>query len=286
MSLINKSDEVATVTTPHLYNDFEKSGKWVVARYFNGLALSPINGECRCVDAETGQLKAKIEIRMRTDYVCDIASKIFRNRMLPITGPWCSVVLHPGSTLTIKFPIQAISSASTDDTPRTSFSQLPYIYDYETKFWPKDLIKLRQLVASYDVDIYDEILYGNAIAGDALALDVSQMARGEVTLKYHLDEPLALRSGLNSFYSHWTLISRNDYVPDNISAVVKVSLAFTHQYGILGCDRRRPSVFDVGLSKNFCLPKSMGFGIGDLYECSYDIMRDVRKVGIRCGSNE
>ncbi|GBE60904.1 hypothetical protein, conserved [Babesia ovata] len=285
-SLLEKDGDVITAPRPYSYLNFSSHRPWVVARYFNDLALPPINGECRCIDPETGHLRARIEIRSKDEYVCDIASIIRRNRLRNIRYPRCSVVLYPGSTLTIRFPIKAVDSASTDDRSNHGlFSQRVPNHTFEAELLPKDLITLRQLSTPYDNDAYDEVLYHRALVGDALELDVSQMARGEVKLKYHVDKPLALRDGLNSFFFHWELSSKNKYVPSRARATVNVSFAFTHHYNIIGCNLETPSVFDPHMSKN-CSTKIMGNNIWNTYECRYDMMRDVREVGIYCRPGE
>ncbi|GBE59576.1 hypothetical protein, conserved [Babesia ovata] len=285
--VLDKNGSVVATPEPHSYRNFDNHLPWVVIRYFDELALPPIDGECRCVDPETSQVKARIEIRSKTEYICDITSKIFRNKVRPIRGPWCSVVLHPGSTLTIKVPIQNVYPQSSDGvSPTVPFSQLLSIYEYETELLPKNLTKLRQLKSIHDIDLYDEVLYHKTIAGDALELDVSQMYRGEIKLKYHLDKPLALRKGTNSFFYHWTLISRNENVPDKIRATINVSFAFNHEYTKVGCDRGKRRAFNQYLSNNYCTTKRMGNGVGDTYECRLHLWRDAWKAGIYCRSDE
>ncbi|CDR96359.1 hypothetical protein BBBOND_0302630 [Babesia bigemina] len=285
--LLDKDGSVVITPEPYPYWDIKNHGPWVVARYFDDLALPPFHGECRCINSETGRLKAKIEILSETEHVCDITSKIFRNRLRPISGPWCAVVLHPGSTLTIRFPIPLVEPAFMyEDSPDVPFSQLPSAYEYETEFLPNNLATMRQLKSIHDIDDYDEVGYNETIAGDALELDVSQMSRGEVKLKYHLDKPLALRTGLNSFVYHWTLKSRNMYVSDQIRAIVEVTFAFNHEYTKLGCDRYQRQAFDQRLSRNYCATKRMGNGIGDVYECSLHLWRDAWRAGIYCRSDE
>ncbi|GBE61824.1 hypothetical protein, conserved [Babesia ovata] len=117
-------------------------------------------------------------------------------------------------------------------------------------------------------------------------MDVSQIAQGEVKLKYHADKPLALLSGLNSFYYYLTLRYRNKSALDRISANVNVSFAFTHHYKIVGCDRGTPSLFDGEKNKQYCAIKPMGNGIGNVYECVYDGVRDGRQTGIHCEPDE
>ncbi|GBE61782.1 hypothetical protein, conserved [Babesia ovata] len=280
ISLLDTNGEVVKAPGPHYYWNYYKFRPWVVARYFDDLALPPFNGECRCIDAETGHVKARIEFRSKTDYVCDIASMIERHRANPINGPWCSVVLHPGSRLTIRFPTADVDSVSNDAT------QLLPTDQFEAEFLPKDLTALRQLKTVYDFDVYEEISYNEALAGDALELDVSKVSQGEVKLKYHEDKPLALRAWPNSFFYHWTLKSENDNVPDKIHAIVQVSLAFTHHYRTIGCDRGPHSVFNPMFSKAYCSGKRMGNGIGKTYECSLRIMRNDRQAGIHCRPDE
>ncbi|GBE60931.1 hypothetical protein, conserved [Babesia ovata] len=288
--LFDTNGDTVGAPLPDHYWNVENYRPWVVAQYVNELALPPINGECRCIDSETGQVKARIEIRSKNEYVCDITSKIFRNRVHPIRGPWCSVVLHPGSALTVRFPVAGVDSRSDEDSDSDFQAGLPSqdlsIYEYETEFLPKDLTTLRQLKSNHDMDRYDEISYHEVIAGDALEWDLSQMAQGEVKLKYHVDKPLTLRNGKNLFVYHWTLKSRNRYVLERISATVSVSFAFTHRYNIIGCDRGLQSVFNQDISDEYCSTHFTVYGTGERYECVYDGMRDVRQTGIHCEPDE
>ncbi|GBE61704.1 hypothetical protein, conserved [Babesia ovata] len=279
-SLLDENGEVVKPPRPHSYRKFDKVQRWRVARYFNDLALPMFTGECRCIGSDTGELMARIEIRPQTEYVCDISSLIERNNANPINGPWCSVVLHPGSTLTIRFPTADVHSASNDAT------QLLPTDQFEAEFLPKDLTTLRQLKTAYDFDVYEEISYNEALAGDALEMDVSQMAQGEVKLKYHADKPLALKGGHNSFLYHWRLKSTNEDVPDKIRAIFKLSLALTHPYHIIGSDRGLRSVFDLEMSREHCSVRFMGNGIGSVYECSSPITEGLGLAGIHCRPGE
>ncbi|CDR97951.1 hypothetical protein BBBOND_0404390 [Babesia bigemina] len=285
-SLLDKNGYTVTAPSPHKYWHFDDHRPWVVAQYFDQLALPPFTGECRCVDSETGQVKARIEIRQKTEYTCDITSMIFRNRIRPIPGPWCSVVLHPGSTLTIKVPIQKVYRQSFDGSATVSFSQMMSLYDFETEFLPKDLMTLRQLQSIYDFETYDEIPYNQALVGDALALDVSQMNRGLVKLTYHSDKPLALKKGSSSFLYHLKLKSKNMNILERIDAAINLTFAFTHDYEVVGCDRESPSLFNPGISISNCLLKYMGNRIGLTYECRIRITRWRRKAGIHCRPDE
>ncbi|CDR97273.1 hypothetical protein BBBOND_0311760 [Babesia bigemina] len=297
--LINNNDEIVTAYPPNAYLNFEESKPWVVARYFINFALPPFHGECRCINPETGAVMAKMKIRRKTEYVCDIASMMLRNRVRPIRGPWCSVVLHPGSTLTIRLPAPVVNSSSIDeqnegdddgdieeDAITVPFSQLPSVYEYETEFLPKDMTTLRQIKSLRDIDHYDEVAYDQALAGDALELDASQISRGEVKLKYRSDKPLALKGGLNSFLYHWKLVSKSENVANETRAVVNVSFALTHHYDIIGSDLGEPSVFDPDRSKDGCSTKPMGNGLGGTYECVNDMSTTDEHFGIHCRPDE
>ncbi|CDR94954.1 hypothetical protein BBBOND_0201110 [Babesia bigemina] len=270
-SLINQNDQVVPAPEPQSYWTFNKRGKWIISSYFDGLALPSFHGECRCIDPWTGHVKARIEIRPKTEYSCDIASMLLRNGIRSIPGTWCSVILHPGSTLTIRLPTDGVDSGSGEDLPQ---------------LLPKDLTTLRQLKSLRDIDLYDEIPRHQALAGDALELDVSQMDRGEVKLKYHLGKPLTLIGGLNSFVYHWNLKSTNEYLLERIRATVNVSFAFTHEYEMFGCDRRTPGVFHSFASEEYCSTKLMGNGIGPTYECVCDMSLDSGQAGIYCRPDE
>ncbi|GBE62497.1 hypothetical protein, conserved [Babesia ovata] len=284
--LLDPNGEVVAAPEPYSYTKFYNE-HWVVAQYFSDLALPPFHGECRCIDSETGQDKARIEIRSKADYICDISSKIFQNRVRPIRGHWCSVVLHPGSTLTIRFPIEEADTETSYEEPLPgTLSQKPPRYLFKTGFQPTDLVTLRQLMTHEGFNFYYEASYRKAIAGDALELDVSQMALGEIKLKYHFNEPLSLRLGPNSFFFHWTLKAINKYVFHSIQATVNVSFAFTHRYAIVGCDRGQRNVFHRETSRNYCSTKWMGNGIGKTYECLYQKTPHIGIVGIYCRPGE
>ncbi|CDR95706.1 hypothetical protein BBBOND_0208600 [Babesia bigemina] len=298
-SLLDDDGAVVAAPKPHAYLNFQNYGHWIVSRYFGEVATRPFSGECRCIDPETGHVKARIEIRQKTDHVCDIASMIEGNKSHPKRGPWCSVVLHPGSTLTIKVPTQPSNPGSIDKEYAEGYgsdvgsgfhalplSHLPSIYDYETGFMPKNLTTLRQQTDFYDLEAYDELSYDEALAGDALELDVSQLDRGEVKLKYHVDKPLTLRNGQNSFMFHWTSQPGNYYYTDTTRATVNVAFAFTHDYEMVGCDRSTPSVFDQYASRKYCSTKRMGNGIEDTYECSVNVVSDNKPAGIYCQPDE
>ncbi|CDR94522.1 hypothetical protein BBBOND_0108200 [Babesia bigemina] len=286
-SLLDENGKIVIAPLPHSYKHVYNRGKWVVARYFNDVALPRFNGECRCIDPGTGHVKARIEIRSKKEYVCDIASMIEQPDKSVVDGPRCSVLIHPGSTLTIRFPTEGLNPASTDEklssAPR---SQLLSINEYETELLPKDLTTLRQQTYYHDPESYNEISYHDALADDVLELDRSQIAKGEIRLNYHTDRPLTLLGGHNSFFFHWTLKSRNKHVPDKISATINVSFALTHRYSTAGCDEGEPSVFDPKISYNHCSVKYMRNGIGSVYECLYNTNLDRIQVGIRCRPNE
>ncbi|GBE60535.1 hypothetical protein, conserved [Babesia ovata] len=279
-SFLSNGGKIVTAHEPNYHWDLQNGRHWVVAKYFSGLALSPFSGECVCIDSETGHVTASIEIRPKTNYVCDISSMLERRRANPINGPWCSVVLHPGSTLTIRFPTADVHSASNDAT------QLLPTDQFEAEFLPKDLTTLRQLKTTYDVELYEEISYNEALVGDALEMDVSQMAQGEVKLKYHEGKPLALKGGHNSFLYQWGLKSTNEDVPDKLRAIVKLSLALTHHYHIIGSDRGLRSVFGSSVSKQYNPTKTMESGMGNVYGGGYDLIGDNRKASIYCRTDE
>ncbi|CDR96673.1 hypothetical protein BBBOND_0305770 [Babesia bigemina] len=286
-SLLDSNGNPMRVPSPYPLLNTSLHKQWVVAKYFTFRSLPPINGECKCIHPKTGRVSARIEVRSKTDYICDIASKILRNRSQPISGPWCSVVLHPGSTLTIKFPINNSNlEAPKEGDPTVTFSQMMSLHEYQTEFQPYNLNTLRQVTSGHDVDTYNEIPYHDALVGDALELDVSQMQRGEVKLKYHVDKPLSLKRGTNAFRYHLTLTSRDEHVLHRIQAIVNISFAFTHFYNMVGCDRGTPSLFNPEKSKRRCSTKSMENGIGSVYECLYYESKDFGWAGIHCGPEE
>ncbi|CDR97149.1 hypothetical protein BBBOND_0310520 [Babesia bigemina] len=280
-SLLDENDKSIIDPLPYSYRHFNTYKPWVLVQYFDGLALPAFKGECRCIDAETGHVKARIEIRSKKEHVCDITSKVFRNHTAAIRGPWCSVLLHPGSILTIRFPIEHV-----EDSKAVTVLRNPPRYLFKTEFRPQNLDFLQQNINTYQASIYDVVLYNRALAGDALELDISQIPQGVVTLKYHADKPLTLRRGVNSFLFHWLLRPTDKYNLGPIRAIINVSFAFTHEYCIVGCDREVPSLFDPVISFKHCSAKYMGNGIGETYQCIQRSRLGVWDAGIRCRPDE
>ncbi|CDR96423.1 hypothetical protein BBBOND_0303270 [Babesia bigemina] len=289
-TLLGKTGEVFNAPRPRRYWKFENHKPWTLVRYFNDLALPQFDGECRCIDPETGAVKAKIEVRRKTEHVCDIASVINNKWSDHISGPLCTVVLHPGSTLTIKIPTEDMDMETDmdidSDTPPVELMQKRPKYSFKNEILPSDMNMLRQLNTPYGVYVYDEVLYHKALVGDALELDTSLIDKGEIKLKYHLGKSLALRSGQNSFFYEHTFKTGNKYVPSRIRSVVNVSFAFTHDYETVGCDRGSDSAFNTDVSSNYCLTRTMGNGIGDTYECIYHNKMNEKRAGINCGPDE
>ncbi|CDR95073.1 hypothetical protein BBBOND_0202300 [Babesia bigemina] len=295
ISLVDKHGKVVKAPRPHSHRTFGRQSPWVVSKYFSGFSLPPINGRCYCIDNKTYRVIAKIDIRPKTEYVCDIASMLKNKHAKNISGPWCSVVLHPGSTLTIKLPKQIVKSGtinrnseevSDTDYSTDALSQVPSAYEYEANILPHDLNTMRELNSYYDLESYDEILSPQTLIGDALELDVSQIDHGEVKLKYHPDMPLTSKGNQNSFFFHYVLKCRDEKVMERIRAIVKISLALTHEYHIIGCDRGPQSIFDPNISTKHCSVKSMGNGIGDVYECRSRIEKGFKPSGIHCRPDE
>ncbi|CDR94503.1 hypothetical protein BBBOND_0108010 [Babesia bigemina] len=281
-SLLDENGKRMEIATQlHMYQHFDVNKPWVIAQYFDGLALPSFNGECRCIDPETGHVKARIEIRSKKEYVCDITSKVFRNHTEVIRGPWCSVLLHPGSTLTIRFPIEHVG----DSKPVTALRNPPR-YLFKTEFRPQNLDFLQQNINTYQASIYNVVSYSGALAGDALELDISQIPQGVVTLKYHADKPLTLKRRVNSFLFHWLLKPTENYNLGPIRAIINVSFAFTHDYRIVGCDRAVTSLFDPHISLKYCSVEYMGNGIGEVYQCTYNSESSYWEAGIRCQPDE
>ncbi|CDR97347.1 hypothetical protein BBBOND_0312500 [Babesia bigemina] len=240
---------------------------WMTGRIFNDLALPEYDEMCICKHSDTYEVKSIIHFRSQNVYTCDIAGLLDRHRRRPISGPWCSVVLHPGSTLTIKFPTFII-----DKDSETSDLIMMGINSNDLGFGPRDLEILRQLKSIDDFNSYEEVPYNQALAGNALELDVSEVEGGEVKLKYRKGRPLALRNGANRFEFHWTMVNAKHGRIHRTVATVSLALAFTHRYDDLGFDVVKQkdvdlySVFNPEKKKKYTSVRRKGNGIGDVYE--------------------
>ncbi|GIX65266.1 uncharacterized protein BcabD6B2_47010 [Babesia caballi] len=225
-SVLNERDEIVKVSSPRTFISNYNDERSMVISLFK-TSFNPLSGYCRCVDPATGAVKAKIEFRSQREYVCDITSKLFRHRIQRIRGNWCSVVLYPGSSLTIKFPVDQSNFGVPADGSEGAGTKDEGPYPFSIDFSPTDLSFMKVGQWSTGIDSIEDVEYHKVLAGDALELDVSQISKGEVKLIYNSGRPLSLIGNINSFFFIWNFVPSPMLNLAAIHALVNVVFVMT-----------------------------------------------------------
>nr|ALR73022.1 hypothetical protein [Babesia bovis] len=252
----------------------------VVAQPLTYLATSLFEGHCLCIDPLTDRVLAKIVVKPRYEYVCDINNMLMKNRVQPIHSFWCSVTLHPGSTLTIRFPPDPNIILS--DTTNTSTLQA--VYPYETQFKPSTLEHLHSYTGTTWNKRLESVPYHDRIVGDALELDLSMSDRGLIRIIYMSGKPLGTIKDYDSILFHWHSVPFNKLIDSMISASISVQLVPTHIYDTTGCDIGQPSVFNPRNMAKYIRPKEYIGNTGLMHDCVVKNFFGVFHTGIYCGS--
>nr|ALR73004.1 hypothetical protein [Babesia bovis] len=254
----------------------------VVAQPLTYLATSLFEGHCLCIDPLTDRVLAKIVVKPRYEYVCDINNMLMKNRVQPIHSFWCSVTLHPGSTLTIRFPPDPNIILS--DTTNTSTLQA--VYPYETQFKPSTLEHVSFLTGRKWFNSLRMVDYNTKLSGDALSMDTSSAHKGVIKIKYHRDKPLAMIGEYEPLCFYWQLLPHRNNVFGKIITPIKVALAVTHPYDIKGCDSHQTPIFDPSLVAKDCVWKKYEYINGFLHKCVLENAYGAIKAGIFCKDGE
>ncbi|GFE54448.1 hypothetical protein BaOVIS_018520 [Babesia ovis] len=252
--------------------------------------LNPeLGGFWLCLDSRTHNVLATIEFKPQHDYVCDISNLVMRDRAVGKPGPWCNVALIPGGSLTIKFPpdpnIALDNEQEKEVTKRLLNSESVPMYPFTTKFLPSNLSKLHIRVNNKWKDNINTVNYDDKFLGDALELDVSQAARGEVKLVYKANKPLALVNN-NAISFHWHLTPLHKYTFDKIFALIQVSFVPTHPYETIGCDASDHSIFHPSSLYQECKWKEYEHIPGALHDCIISNIRSGSVLGVYCQPGE
>ncbi|KAK1443602.1 hypothetical protein BgAZ_204780 [Babesia gibsoni] len=226
--------------------------QWRFAEYYRKRIRSRLIGYCQCVDEETGQVKAQINIMTGMSHECDITGMLFKNKVQPIIGNWCDVALLPGSTLTIKLPVNIYDdgiSATGYWGPVQSQPTLmnSYIYPHDmTKYFLNywDLFNKVYQPHVYECDIY--------MIGDALHIDQSkEKDDGIITVTYLENSPLSYPPWFTGLTYTWNLKANKHSVDiTDILAIINLVPVVTHDYYMTGCEPPTSSIFYMGNGYN------------------------------------
>ncbi|KAK1442335.1 hypothetical protein BgAZ_403650 [Babesia gibsoni] len=211
------------------------------------------SGYCQCVDEETGQVKAQINIMTGMSHVCDINGLMFKHLTQPIIGNWCDVALLPGSTLTIKVPVNIYN----EETPILRDGKLiePIPVMMNSYMFPLNMndyfLNHKEVIGEFrNSHMYDRF---KSILSDALCIDQSrQKDEGIITLRYVKDAPLTYPYGIKGLAYIWSLITNKDSFPfKNTIAVINFVPAITHEHYMIGCEPPTSSIFPIWNGKMY-----------------------------------
>ncbi|KAK1442348.1 hypothetical protein BgAZ_403780 [Babesia gibsoni] len=236
----NPEDFVSTAIT-----DIASSvdDRWLFASYYRKGIRKGFSGYCQCVDEETGQVKAQINIMTGMSHVCDINGMVFKNKARPIIGNWCDVALLPGSTLTIKVPLNIYD----DEIPKIGGGKAAEPSRMISYMYPQDMKNYFLDNEDYMYDSHPPQLHESSkyILGDALYIDQSrEKDEGIITMTYRENAPLTYPYGIDGLSYTWNLKSNKDILDiRDTMAIINVVPIITHSYSMYGCEPPSSSVF-------------------------------------------
>ncbi|KAK1444399.1 hypothetical protein BgAZ_103050 [Babesia gibsoni] len=228
--------------------DVKKSSdnKWFFATYNRQSFKTRFNGYCQCIDQSTGLVKAKINIMTGMSHECNISDLIFKDLTKPVIGRWCDVGLLPGDTLTIKLPVNIYDDDN--NNPLTGYwgpikSQprlmTSYIYPHDMTRYFLNYWDLFNKI--YPPHVHERKAY---FVGDALQIDQSKQSDGIITVTYLENVPLSYPSWLSGLAYIWNLKVNKDVLAiREMTGIINIVPARTHDYYMLGCEPPNSSVF-------------------------------------------
>ncbi|KAK1442456.1 hypothetical protein BgAZ_404860 [Babesia gibsoni] len=225
---------------------------WYFATYYRKGIIKGFNGYCKCVDVSTGEVTAQINIMTGMSHECDINGMILKNKVQPIIGNWCDVALLPGSTLTIKVPINIYDTYLTQRTNRESTQSRPTLL--HSSIYPQDMKNAFLNHTELSSHIHPPIVYKSDeyMTGDALHIDQSkEKDDGIITVTYLENSPLSYPPWFTGLTYTWNLDTDTDRlnVKDTV-AIVNLVPVVTHDYYMTGCEPPTSSIFYMGNGYN------------------------------------
>nr|ALR73013.1 hypothetical protein [Babesia bovis] len=258
----------------------------LIVQPFVYLASPLIEGYCVCRDRVNSEVVAKLIVKPRYEYVCDINNMLMKNRLKYIRHFWCSFVLHPGSNVTIKFPADSDIILDDDGDEQIELKDDTPPNLFYTTFNPSSLRKLRILGSTKWNNHVLKRHYSEKLAGDALTLDVSNARKGVVKLSYDINKPLTMIGSYDSLCFYWRLLPRVNYPFEHIFATIRITLSLTHPYDVVGCETGEMRIFDPQSARRRCVWKSYT-GIRRFYrQCIIHHNSGVIRTGIYCKPGE
>ncbi|KAK1442696.1 hypothetical protein BgAZ_302140 [Babesia gibsoni] len=247
-TLIDSGTEEEINLLGHLIAKQSSDRKWYFAKYDRKSIRESFHGYCKCVDPYTGETKAKITVMTGMSHECDISALMFKHLTKPIIGNWCDVGLLPGSTLTIKVPINIYDETD----PEIGYGKLihsepvmmnSYIYPQDMNEYflnPKEIIDKLYPPNKYELKSYR--------VNAALEIDQSkQNDKGIITIRQLVGMPMSYPASLEGFAYTWNLNTNKDSLAiKDIVAVINITPVPTHEYSMIGCEPPILSVFRTG----------------------------------------
>lgn len=258
---------------------------WVFGYYARNHARE-FNGECRCIDAKTQMVTAKINIKTGgPSYVCDIRGKLMKNLVQPILGNWCDFALLPGSTLTIKLPAHTRTSYQDDTTLKSVVKSS----DEPTSALIAFELSVNSVLMNYmnhgphapeGASIW-EILQ-KSFPGNALQIDTSNQRYGEIHIHYMKNRPLDHRFIYQGRFTYdWNMETSDTMDIDNVHTKIHITPVQTHDYSIRGCEPPNSSIFYMISQTPNAAFKELKIGKHNMMACEYFSTRHLR-LGLFC----
>ncbi|GBE62346.1 hypothetical protein, conserved [Babesia ovata] len=226
------TDRIATLPFKVEVSSEEREGGTVLIMRYDRLSISStFSGYCRCVDVSTKQATAKIEIRSRKNYVCDLGQKLAQHVSRPIVGDWCDVMLYPGSSLEILFPVYPV------ELLRPVSVALLGGWDISGRistFIPErpDAEALTRTVEDNRL-VYSTVRLGSVVDTELVKVDSVLQSDGVVSIQHKVSQSEAGAAGRDPVSLYFRCLHRGARPERNVISTIKVTLSYGPRHEIV-----------------------------------------------------
>ncbi|CDR97577.1 hypothetical protein BBBOND_0400690 [Babesia bigemina] len=199
-----------------------EGGTMLAMRYDRSSITSPFSGRCRCIDKATNTVTAVIEITSKERHVCDLSAKLTQHLSRPIAGDWCDVVLYPGSSLEILFPVTANELSS---EVREALLGGDNVSGPISTFMPaKPDVEALTRTAGENTLVYGTVPLISVVDPKVVEVDSALLSDGVVYIQHKVSEAEPADRDPASFYFRCLHKGGSDHT--SVTSTIKVTIAY------------------------------------------------------------
>ncbi|KAK1444199.1 hypothetical protein BgAZ_101050 [Babesia gibsoni] len=221
--------------------------KWHFAIFDRKVITRRFNKYCKCIDDSTGNVTAQITLVTGMSHVCDISRMFSTNKSDPIMGIWCDIGMIPGSVVSIILPMDIYDESRFTLQDGQGIRRKPvratsYVHPHDM-----DAHFLQQEDVINCVHPLRQYSFRNTFSSHALDIDLSHQKEGIITVHYLENKPLTYPDWFGGVAYMWNVtFNKNSYLIKDVTAIINVIPAMTHDYNVFGCEPPTLSIFNEG----------------------------------------